>query len=153
MCLDISRTNTTTIRKLLAEKKRISVYKYLIKQNDKLLSYGCFQWQIGVNTSDRETVALTKDEKSSKTVHHGFHVYVDKERGGACLRFIAKAEDFVAGGTCGEAVFRKLTLPKDQYNKALGIVVKKVEKVKQKVAKKAVKKVVKKAVKKVAKKK
>ena len=129
MCLCIVKSQTAKIKKLLKEKKQLSVYKWLNRTSDGqgLVSYGLFKWQPGENVSDRQAVALTKDESESGCVDHGFHVCLEKPnseylriRQIKYLRMVGKLEDFIAAGQ-GEAVFRKLTLPQGEYNKALGI--------------------------------
>ena len=155
MCLCIVKSQTAKIKKLLKEKKQLSVYKWLNRTSDGqgLVSYGLFKWQPGETVSDRQAVALTKDESESGCVDHGFHVCLEKPNS-EYLRMVGKLEDFIAAGQ-GEAVFRKLTLPQGEYNKALGI--KKEAPAKKKtpvqVVKKAVKNVKKAPVKKAVKKK
>ena len=148
MCTCYEKKGTAALKKILKEKGQISVYKQLQKSGQKLTTYNNFTWAEGENVSSRviqgAACPLTDTEASNGTVDVGFHVLLSKKAAGeGSVRLIGKKADFVCANGGEGAVFAKLTLPRAEYNKALGIVAEKVAKP-AKTAKKAVKKVAKK---------
>ena len=147
MCTCYEKKATAAVKKTLKEKGQISVYKYLSKNGSKLTSgYQDFTWTEGENVSSRvvqgAACPLTDNEASKGNVDVGFHVLLTKKAAGdGCVRLVGKKADFVCANGSDGAVFSKLTLPRAEYNKALGVVTEKPAKaVKKAPVKKAVKK-------------
>ena len=136
MCLQINIKKTAELKKLLAGKKYISVYKYcdISRRGNGIILSTIFyhRWQVGENVSSRiaeigggdeeKAANFTSTEKGINEVNHGFHVYLNRDGYGCSeyIRLIAKAKNFVAAGCDNDAVFTKLTLPQSEYNKIFG---------------------------------
>jgi hypothetical protein len=140
MCLAINKRATARIRKILKEKGKISVWKYLTFHPGKKgklakLSSVAFKrtkWKPGENVSNRTSIKLTDSENSWGIVERGFHFYLKRPPNAKAyyylqpVRCVVKAEDFVAAGrsqaTDNEAVvFMKATLSTKEYKRVLGL--------------------------------
>lgn len=149
MCMPYDKKATDAWWEVLKTKGKITVYKVMNKvmkigfrgSLDSDIFQGYHTWKPGWNHSDRKpkkngwmiTKAPKKDSYGYITVHHGFHVYLDKEQAsrdmgfiGSCSKrivaFTAYKKDFVAAshGRLHRAIFSRLWLSRKEYDKAIG---------------------------------
>lgn len=87
-----------------------------------------YEYQSGWNHSDRGVKELSPDEIAIKAIYNGIHVFTFKEHSryhmirctsDILLPVTVFEEDFVCAGDSGDAVFMKIFIDKDIYNKAL----------------------------------
>ncbi len=124
MCLEYySKEETEELR---ASGPTIKCWKSLDIDGNRLRSY--FQdhiYRVGENLSTRENVELDVQEKISKNIHDGIHVYLNKKdanEGDVTIPVYGQVEDLVGVGDfceCPCAVFTKIYIKKEDYEKAL----------------------------------
>lgn len=125
MCLNIQHEHEQKILDCKFKKRfkngKLVVWKTISKKNGSI--HKNYLWKFGLNISDRKTLELTNDEKRTNRINHGFHVYVNRnaarqnnrvwgDGNRKIVRLIANIKDFVAVGDSQDAVFTKLTYPK-----------------------------------------
>lgn len=104
--------------------KTVSVYKYLIKDGNKLTSPFYYEeYKPGIIQSNSKAELQTKN---GKEINRGIHTYLSSQKatdssvhGDAIVKFEANIEDLICIGYDDEAVFTKVSLSKSEYEKAI----------------------------------
>ena len=139
MCLYYSAKETA---KLKRKKGSIICKKAYIASDGKLLSplMGNCMWALppfqkgavvkkaGVIQSTRKSSKLTEQERKTKEINYGIHVYLKNEYvvpGEVCVPVKCNIKDLVGAGAKDgeygwEAVFTKVSISKKDFEKAIG---------------------------------
>lgn len=144
MCLNIDKKETERIKKLFKENGgKLVMYKALLpidRYRNKMAPVEAMftspfrprkmSYQAGWNHSDREKIELYNYEIDENAVDFGIHVYVDEDNGivedhskkfpiDVFIPVVVYEEDFVCAGNGHDAVFMKIFIEEEEFEKAL----------------------------------
>lgn len=134
MCLDITKTTTNRIRKVLDTFGKFTAYKVVYINTDGAAASRYrseFRWKAGWNYSNRTSTKINQFE--DRCVNRGIHVYLTAKQAERSERLkdykylglipvTCYKKDFVAGGNyCGygSAVFTKVWVARKDLDKAI----------------------------------
>lgn len=132
MCLTINKKKT--VHTLFPKgATKLVFYKIVAKKFAENILQGPFRYNYeykpGYNYSDREFAALSPQEISDNSVSFGIHVMTsykkarhelqDYSRNCTLIPVMCLKKDFVAAGYASDAVFLKVFIKKEDYQKAL----------------------------------
>lgn len=127
MCLDLKVSAKP--KDIFGDKDEKVFYKVVSAYYPTILVsvYWGVEYKVGENKSNRWDKKLDEGEKEWQEVSKGIHVYTDKDRAiimvtgqvEKILPVICRKEDLVAIGYRDEAVFMKVTVRQEDYDKAM----------------------------------